>query len=61
MQEVKYITTSCGYKRLLDEINEFGYKKKRPRGYISCSYNVLARHKDIFPYLGDKIESYRKG
>ena len=61
MQEVKYITTSCGYKRLLDEINEFGYKKERPRGYISHSYNVLAQHKDIFPYLGDKIDTYKKG
>ena len=60
MQEVEYITTSCGYKRLLDEINKFGYKKKRPRGYIRRSFDVLAQHRDIFRHLGN-CDSYRKG
>ena len=60
MREIVYITTSCGYKRLLDEINEFGYKKKRPRGYIRSSYDVLAQYPDTFKHLRT-YGSYKKG
>lgn len=60
MQEVVHITTSCGYMRLLGEINEFGYKIKRPHGYIKHSYDVLAQYPDIFKHLGN-YNSYKKG
>lgn len=57
MQEVEYITTSCGYRRSLYRINR---DLKKQYGSVRRSYDILKEHPDIFKNLGN-FESYKKG
>lgn len=57
MRKAETITTSCGYKQLLNTID---YNITKQYRGVKDSYNVLANHPDIFKHLGN-YESYRKG